>query len=113
MTTFIRLLFTTLGLLLIAEFVPGITIEGFYSAVIAAIVIALLNIFIRPILFILTLPINIITLGFFSFVINAALFLFAASFLDGFSVSSFWYALLGSLLLSIVSSIGNRWIKAK
>lgn len=110
MTLILRLLFNALGLILISNFISGITVEGFYPALIAALVLGLLNLIIRPILLILTLPITIITLGLFAFVVNAALFLFAASFIEGFSVVNFWYALLGSLLMSIVSAIGNRWI---
>lgn len=111
MTIILRLLFNALGLILIAEYVPGITVDGFYPALIAAVVLGLLNIIIRPILLILTLPITIVTLGLFALVINGALFLFAASFIDGFAVAGFWYALLGSLLMSIISTLGNRWIK--
>ncbi len=106
----LRLLFNALGLILIAEFVEGIEVQGLYAAVITAVVLGIFNIIIRPILLILTLPITILTLGLFSFVVNAALFLFAASFIDGFSVENFWYALLGSVLMSIISTIGNRWI---
>jgi putative membrane protein len=112
MTLFTRLLFNAFGLLVIAEFIDGITVSGFYSAFIAAIILGLLNLIIRPILFILTLPVTILTLGLFAFVINAGLFFFASSFIEGFEVDSFWYALLGSLLMSVVSTIGNRWIRA-
>lgn len=111
MTIILRLLFNALGLILIAEFVPGITVDGFYAALIAALVLGLLNIIIRPILLILTLPITIVTLGLFALVINGALFLFAASFIEGFTVSSFWSALLGSVMMSVISTLGNRWIK--
>ncbi len=107
----LRLLFNALGLVAIAEFVPGIEVVGFYPAVIAALVLGILNTVVRPVLFILTLPITLLTLGLFAFVLNAALFLFAASFIDGFSVDGFWYALLGSLLMSIISSIGGKWLK--
>jgi putative membrane protein len=113
MTIILRLLFNALGLVLIAEYVPGISVDGFYPALIAAVVLGLLNLIIKPILFVLTLPITIITLGLFAFIINATLFWFAASFIDGFAVVSFWYALLGSLLMSLISTIGNRWIGAE
>lgn len=113
MTIILRLLFNALGLILIAEFLPGITVDGFYPALIAAIILGLINIVIKPILIILTLPITILTLGLFAFVINAFLFLFAASFIEGFSVDGFGYALLGSILMSIISTIGNRWINNK
>ena len=110
MTIIFRLLFNALGLILIAKFLPGISVTGFYPALIAAVVLGLLNIIIRPILLILTLPITILTLGLFALVINGFLFLFAASFIDGFAVDSFWSALLGSILMSIISTLGNRWI---
>ncbi|MBP9836907.1 MAG: phage holin family protein [Candidatus Pacebacteria bacterium] len=105
-----KLLLTALTLLIVAEYIPGINIDGFYPAIIAAITIGLLNLFVRPILFILTLPITIVTLGLFMIVINASLFWFAASFIDGFSVDGFGYALLGSIIVSIVSALGNRYI---
>lgn len=104
-----RLLLITLTLLVVAKYIPGITVDGFYTAFIAAVVLGLLNTIVKPILIILTLPITIITIGLFVFVINALLFWFAASFIDGFAVASFWYALLGSLIVSVVSTIGNRY----
>lgn len=110
MNIILRLLFNALGLLLIANYVSGIKVDDFYSALIAALILGLLNLFVRPILLILTLPITVLTLGIFAFVINGALFLFAASFIEGFEVESFWYALLGSLLMSIVSTVGNKFI---
>lgn len=105
-----RILLGTLALLLVAELVPGVSIDGFYAAIIAAVILGILNAVVRPILFILTLPISILTLGLFIFVINAALFMFAASFIDGFAVDGFLAALLGSLLVSIVTTVGNRFI---
>jgi putative membrane protein len=110
MTLILRLIFNALGLLLIAEYIDGITVTNFYAALIAALVLGLLNLVVRPVLFILTLPVTILTLGLFAFVINGALFLFAASFIEDFDVDNFWYALLGSVLMSIVSAIGNRFI---
>lgn len=107
-----RLLFNALGLVLIAELVDGIEVKSVYAAIIAVLVLSLLNTFVRPILFILTLPVTILTLGLFAFVINAGLFLFAASFIEDFEVRNFWYALLGSLLMSIVSTLGSRWLKS-
>lgn len=110
MKLLVRLLLTTLTLLIVATYLPGITVDGFYSAFIAAIILGILNIFIKPILLILTFPITILTVGLFVFVINAALFAFAASFIDGFAVASFWYALLGSLIVTFVSTVANRYI---
>ncbi len=106
-----RLLFNALGLILIAEFIDGIEVAGFYPALIAALVLGLLNTIVRPILLVLTLPITILTLGLFAFVLNAGIFLFAASFIEGFKVDGFWYALLGSLLMSVASTIGSKWLR--
>jgi len=108
MNIIIRVLVSALALLVTEWIVPGITIDSFYTAVIAAIILGLLNLIARPILIILTLPITILTLGLFIFAINAALFLFVASFVDGFNVAGFIPALLGSVLVSIVSTLGNK-----
>ncbi|MDC1205230.1 phage holin family protein [Candidatus Pacebacteria bacterium] len=105
-----RILVSALALLLAAYLVPGIEVESLYVAIIAAIILGILNLVVRPILIILTLPITIVTLGLFMFVINAGIFLFVASFIDGFVVNGFLIALLGSLLVSIVSSVGNKFI---
>jgi len=106
-----RLLLTPLTLLVIAAYVPGIKVTGLYPALVAAVVLGILNILVKPILIILTLPITIITLGIFIIIINGALFWFAASFIDGFDVTSFWSAVLGALIVSVVSALGNRYIK--
>ncbi len=83
----------------------GIHIRDFGTALILAVVLAILNAIVKPILIILTLPITIITLGLFLFVINALIILLAARFVTGFTVDGFWWALLFSLLLSVLSSI--------
>lgn len=105
-----RVLLLAFALLVAAYAVPGIIVDDIYTALIAAVILGILNVLVRPVLFILTLPITIVTLGLFSFVINAALFLFAASFIDGFTVTGFWTALLGSLIMSVVNSIGSRFL---
>ena len=105
-----KLLLIALTLLLVAEYVPGITVDGFYTALIAAVILGVLNLIVKPILFILTFPITVLTVGLFVLVINAALFWFAASFIDGFSVAGFWPALIGSLIVTVVSTIGNRFL---
>ena len=110
MTIIAKLLLITLTLLLVAEYVPGITVDGFYTALIAAVILGVLNLIVKPILFILTFPITVLTVGLFVLVINAALFWFAASFIDGFSVAGFWPALIGSLIVTVVSTIGNRFL---
>jgi putative membrane protein len=106
-----RLLLSAFALLLTDYVVAGITVDGLYIALITAVVLGLLHAVVRPVLFILTLPITIITLGLFHFVINAALFLFAASFIDGFTVENFWYALLGSLMVSVINTVGSRFLR--
>lgn len=113
MVIILRILWNALGLLLIARFVPGITVDGIGTAIIAAIILGLLNAFLRPLLLLLALPITILTLGLFALIINALLFFFAASFIEGFAVVDFWHALLGSLLMTLISMIGSKWIKAK
>jgi len=82
----------------------GVHIQSFVTALILAIVLGLLNIIVKPILIILTLPITIFTFGLFLFVINALIILLAAKFVNGFRVDGFWWALLFSLLLSILTS---------
>ena len=84
---------------------PGVHIDQFFTALLLAVVLAILNAVIKPIFIILTLPITIFTLGLFLFVINALIILIAARFVPGFTVDGFWHALLFSLLLSILSSL--------
>lgn len=113
MTIIPRILWNALGLLAIAYLIPQITIDSFTVAVVVAIVLGLLNAIVKPILLILTLPITLLTLGLFSFVISAALFFVVAEFIEGFAVENFWYALLGSVLMSIISTVGAKWIDGK
>lgn len=105
-----KLLLTTLTLLVVAAYVPGVNVEGFYPALVAAIVLGLLNLTARPILFVLTFPITVLTLGFFILIINASLFWFASSFIKGFTVDSFGAAFIGSLIVTIVSTLANRYL---
>lgn len=113
MTIILRILWNALGLLLIATYVPGISVDSFYTALIAATILGIFNAILRPVLLVLTMPITILTLGLFALIINASLFIFAASFIEGFAVRNFWYAILGSVLMSIVSTTGNRFIDGK
>ena len=92
-----------LALLLVAYLLKGIHVNGFGSALIAALVLGLVNTLIRPVLVILTLPVTLLTLGLFIFIINALLFLFVGNLLAGFQVASFGAALLGSILYSVIS----------
>ena len=106
-----RIAITALALLLVAKLPIGISIDGLTGALIAAVVLGILNTLVRPLLVILTLPITILTLGLFIVFINASLFYVTATFVDGFNVESFWAAVLGSILVSIISSIGNRFVE--
>lgn len=98
----IRVLLTAATFMALPYIVPGITVESFYVALIVALVWGVIVLVIRPILTLLTLPINILTLGLFSFVLNALLFWFVASFVDGFTVAGFIPALGGSIILTVV-----------
>jgi putative membrane protein len=93
----------SLALIAVANFVPGIHVEGFKAAFIAAFVLGLVNTLVRPIFIVLTLPVTVITLGLFIFVINGLMFWFAGSILRGFVVDSFWHGVLGAILYSIFS----------
>jgi putative membrane protein len=93
----------SLALIAVANFVPGIHVDGFMAAFIAAIVLGLVNALVRPIFVVLTLPVTLITLGLFIFVINGLLFWFAGSILKGFIVDTFWHGVLGAVLYSIFS----------
>lgn len=106
---FLKWLGLALGIMFVGWVVPGITISNFVTALIAAVVIALINVFIKPALIFLTLPINILTLGLFILVINALLFMFVAYLVPGVQVNGFLSAFLGALLLSIIS-LGLSWI---
>ncbi len=106
----IRVLITAGSLMIIAYLIPGIHVSGVYPAVIASVVLGILNAIVRPIIILVTLPVTILTLGLFIFVINAGMLFFVASFVDGFEVTSFVSALIGSVLLSIVSGIANKFI---
>ena len=105
MKIIVRWLLLAAALLLVAYLYPGVTVKSFGSAMIAAFVLGLFNTLLRPILVLLTLPVTIITLGLFLFVINALMFYFAASLLDGFHVDGFVGALIGSLLYSLCGMV--------
>lgn len=101
----IRLLITAIVVVLLAQFLPGVAVASFGTAVIVAIVLALLNLIVKPVLVLFTLPVTILTLGLFLLVINAVIILLVDAFIAGFNVDGFWVALIFSLLLSIVQSI--------
>lgn len=106
----LRTLITILGLLLASAIIPGVEIKGTGSVIIAAILLGLVNGFVRPVAFLLTLPITILTLGLFLFVLNAAMFGLVAAMLDNFVVAGFWSAIFGSLIVSITSMVASWYI---
>lgn len=99
---------STLAILIVAYVVPGVTVTVM-GALIAAVVLGALNLFIRPVLFILTLPVTVVTLGLFSLVINAFLVMLTAKLVDGFSVNGFWTAILFALALMVVNWVFHVW----
>jgi len=105
MKILVRWLLLAAALLLVANIYTGVQVQSFMSALIAALVIGLFNTLLRPLLVLLTLPVTVLTLGLFLFVINAAMFYLAARVLDGFSVAGFGAALLGSLIYSLCSVV--------
>ncbi|NTW13600.1 MAG: phage holin family protein [Candidatus Moranbacteria bacterium] len=105
MKLIIRWFAVALGFFVTARFVPGVHVDGFMTAILLAAVWGILGLFVRPILVILTLPVTIITFGLFIFVINAALFAWLGGVIQGFEVAGFGAALLGSLVMSVTSSI--------
>ncbi|HEX9825749.1 MAG TPA: phage holin family protein [Flavobacteriaceae bacterium] len=111
MNLLFRILLTAIVVLVLANFLPGVQVVNFTTAIIVAAVLAFLNAILKPILIILTLPITIVTFGLFLLVINASIILLADKFINGFRVSSFWTALLFGILLSFAQSLLNSSLK--
>jgi putative membrane protein len=105
MKLLVRWLLLAAALLLVAHVSPGVTVTSFGAALAGALILGLLNMLVRPLLVLLTLPVTVLTLGLFLFVINALLFWAAAGLLDGFRVTGFGAALVGSLIYSVASTI--------
>ena len=113
MKTFLKILFTALAVVVLATVLPGVSVSGYLSAIIVAVVIALLNMVVKPLLIFFTLPATIVTFGLFLFVINAIIILLADKLVGGFAVSGFFAALLFSILLSIFRSVLFSLLKEK
>lgn len=107
---FIRWLILTAAIIFASYILDGIHVSGFFSAFFAAAILGILNAVFRPILIILTLPINILSLGLFTFVINALLLKMASGVISGFDVHGFWTAVFGSLIISVVSWLLSSFI---
>lgn len=104
MQIIINLLINGLAVLISAYLLPGVKIDGYFTAIVVAVVLGLVNTILKPILILFTLPITILTLGLFTFVINALMILLVSSLVPGFSVKGFGWALIFSLVLSLVNS---------
>ena len=109
----IRWFILTIAIVITSYMVDGIVVSGFFPAIFAAAVLGILNAFLRPIALILTLPINILSLGLFTFVINAIMLKMASSIIPGFWVQGFWAAVLGSVLISIISWVLNAFVNER
>ena len=110
-TLLARWVLNAIALFLVARIVPGVRLTDFTSAFVAVAVIALVNAVFKPILILLTLPLTIVTLGLFIFILNALLLLLAGAIAPGLKVDSFGAALIGSVLLSVISTILNSLVK--
>jgi len=111
MATILDFIITSLIILLLAKFLPGIHVNSWWSALFLAVILSLLNIFIKPLLVFFTFPLTVVTLGLFLLVINAVIVILASKLVKGFTVDGFWYALLFSIVLSFATSIINSILR--
>ena len=105
MKLILRILLSALAVVILSYILPGVGVDSYWTAILVAIVLTLLNFLVKPILIILTLPVTIITLGLFLLIINAIIILLADYLIPGFDVNGIWWALLFSLLLSLLQSL--------
>jgi len=111
MQLLINLLVSGFAVFVTAYVLPGVRVSGFLTAIVVAIVLGIVNMLIKPILIILTLPLNILTLGLFTFIINGLLILLVSAFVPGFTVQNIWWAIIFSLVLSVVNWFLNALTK--
>jgi putative membrane protein len=105
----IQIIISAISVLVTGYLLPGIKIDGFSTALVVAVVLAILNVFLKPVLVLLSIPATIFTLGLFLLVINAVIILIASKMVDGFHVSGFWSALFFSIILSVINAILGGW----
>ncbi|HNW96849.1 MAG TPA: phage holin family protein [Bacteroidales bacterium] len=105
MNTLVKIIITAFAVIITSYILPGVKIDGFLTALIVAAVLSLLNIFIKPLLILLTIPITFYTFGLFLLVINAVIIIMTSSLVPGFKVDGFWWALAFSIILSVVRSL--------
>lgn len=108
-----RYLLFVLSVLVVSEFVPGVVVDGLATALIVALLMGLINVTLKPILLVLTLPITILTLGLFAFVLNALLLWFVASFVEGFAIDGFFAAFIAALLIAVINWLGSKLLKGE
>ncbi|MDO8625974.1 MAG: phage holin family protein [Candidatus Magasanikbacteria bacterium] len=113
MKLFIRWLLSAAALVLLAYYIPGISIANFYAAIVAALVLGLINALIKPIIVVLTLPFNILTLGLFSLLINTFCFWFASTVVKGFGVAGFWPAFWGAFAMWVFNWFVGSLLKGR
>lgn len=113
MNIILRFLLTGIGVVLTAYLLPGVSVDDYGVAILVAVVLAIANVIVKPILIIFTIPLTIFTLGLFLLVINAIIILLVDYFVPGFTVDGFWWALAFSLILSIFNSMFSDLVKAK
>ncbi len=113
MKLILRILLSALAVVILSKILPHVSVDNYFTAIIVAIVLSLLNFIVKPILIILTLPVTIVTFGLFLLIINAIIILLADNLIGGFNVDGIWWALLFSLLLSFLQSILFSLLKEK
>lgn len=101
----VRMLVTAIIVMLLSNFLDGVAVDSFYTSIVVAVVLGLLNLFVKPILVLFTLPVTILTFGLFLLIINAVIIMLCNELVDGFSVANFWSAFLFSILLSIAQTL--------
>lgn len=107
MNFLIKLLLSSISVILTSYLLPGVSVDGFWKAFLVAVFLSLLNVTLKPLLVVFTIPITFLTLGLFLLVINALMIMIADYFIDGFLVESFWWALAFSFILSIINALLN------
>lgn len=109
--TILHVLVAILSVILIAKYIPGVELTSYYAAFVTVVILFVLNFTLRPILYILTLPINLLTLGLFSFIINGAILYFVGTFVQGFSVDTILTGIIAAFAMSVIRSIGDFIVK--
>lgn len=113
MKLLLKIIISAIAVIISAYILPGVHVEGFFAAVVVAVVLALLNAFLKPLLVFFTIPVTVFTLGLFLLVINAAIIMLTSNIVKGFTVDGFWWALLFSVILSVITSLLEALIMKK